>query len=218
LEGGAYDLHVHSVFSGDSLLRPETIVKVAMKRGLEGIAVTDHETVEGGLRARRLAAKGLSIIVGYETRIQKRDIICLFVEEITRASDMEELHERTKEKGGITILAHPYRMFAPTIGIEKVEVDAIEVFNSRLSLVRNRKGEELARRLNKPRVAGSDAHVASEIGRAYTVLDGNCEPREAILLGLTRPFGSPSPLWVRPASLLSRTVAVTSRIFGREWP
>ncbi|MBO3803189.1 MAG: PHP domain-containing protein [Candidatus Brockarchaeota archaeon] len=210
----SYDLHVHSAFSGDSLLRPETIVKVAKKAGLDGIAVTDHETVEGGLRTRGLAPDGLSIIVGYETKIEGRDVICLFVEEKAKASDMAELREKTKEKGGITVLAHPYRMFAPKIVAEEIEVDAVEVYNSRLSRGRNRKGEELADRLGKPKVAGSDAHVACEIGRAYTVIEVGCEPREAILRGLAKPFGTSSPLWVRPASLLSHAVAATIGTLG----
>jgi predicted metal-dependent phosphoesterase TrpH len=213
-EGNSYDLHVHSMFSGDSLLRPETIVRVAMKRGLKGVAITDHETVEGGRRIRSLAAKQLSIIVGYETRIQGRDVLCLFVEEKVEARNMAELCEKIRENGGITVLAHPYRMFSPKIGTEEFEVDAIEVFNSKLSLNRNKKGEKLADRLHKTKVAGSDAHVAAEIGRAYTIFEEGYEPREAILHGLTKLGGTQSPLWVHTISFLEHAIAATLRIFG----
>ncbi|MGQ9515280.1 MAG: PHP domain-containing protein [Thermoproteota archaeon] len=216
MDGSPYDLHVHSMFSGDSILRPETIIRVAIKRGLKGVAITDHETVQGGHKVRSLAEKRLSIIVGYETRIQGRDILCLFVEEKAEAQSIAELCEKIKEKGGITVLAHPYRMFSPTIGLEEFDVDAIEVFNSKLSLGRNREGEKLADRLRKPKVAGSDAHIAAEIGRAYTILEGGYEPREAILHGLTKFGGKCSPFWVRPLSLLEHVVAATLRVFGSE--
>jgi len=44
-----YDLHIHSKYSHDSLLSPDNILKVARKRGLGGIAVTDHNTILGGI-------------------------------------------------------------------------------------------------------------------------------------------------------------------------
>ncbi|MEM2960914.1 MAG: PHP domain-containing protein, partial [Candidatus Bathyarchaeia archaeon] len=93
------------------------------------------------------------------------------MEEKVEARNMAELCEKIRENGGITVLAHPYRIFSPKIGMEEFDVDAIEVFNSKLSLDRNRKGEKLADRLHKTKVAGSDAHVAAEIGRAYTIFE-----------------------------------------------
>lgn len=208
----AYDLHVHSRSCKDSSLAPRTIIEAAKKRGLRGIAVTDHWSVKGGLEVRRTAPSDLTVIVGYETRIQKQDVLCLFVEEEAKADSMAELHDKIRESGGITVLAHPYRMFS--VGRACADVDAIEVLNARISRGRNRRALELADKLHVPKVAGSDAHSVSEIGRAYTIVKQGCNPREAILSGLTEPGGSESPLWVGILSLLARMAAVSSKAIG----
>jgi predicted metal-dependent phosphoesterase TrpH len=206
-QGATYDLHVHSRCSRDSALTPEAIVKAAKRGGLRGVAVTDHETVKGGLEARRAAlGSDLTIIVGYETRIQGHDVLCLFVEEENRAGCMAELHDKIRESGGITVLAHPYRMFMTADRGTLNDVDAVEVLNARLSSGRNRRALELADDLHMPKVAGSDAHSLYEIGRAYTIIRGD-SPREGILRGLSMPGGTESPLWVSLLSLLARRAA-----------
>jgi len=208
----AYDLHVHSRYSKDSSLAPKAIIEAAKRRGLAGIAVTDHLSVKGGIEVRRAAPTDLIVIVGYETRIQKQDVLCLFVEEEAKADSMAELHDKIRESGGITVLAHPYRLF--TVGRAWADVDAIEVLNARISSDRNKRALELAEKLHVPKVAGSDAHMASEIGRAYTIVKQGQNPKEAILGGLTEPGGSESPLWVGILSLLSRVAAVSSKAMG----
>ena len=40
-----YDLHIHLKYSSDGVLDPEKIVKIAAKRGLNGVAITDHNTI-----------------------------------------------------------------------------------------------------------------------------------------------------------------------------
>ncbi|NLC53000.1 MAG: PHP domain-containing protein [Firmicutes bacterium] len=42
----AFDLHTHTIYS-DGLSTPEELVKRAKAKGLTGIALTDHDTVEG---------------------------------------------------------------------------------------------------------------------------------------------------------------------------
>ncbi|MBA7528056.1 hypothetical protein ES705_20239 [subsurface metagenome] len=46
-----YDLHIHSKYSSDGVLEPEKIAKTAVKRGLDGIAITDQNTIKEGLKA-----------------------------------------------------------------------------------------------------------------------------------------------------------------------
>ncbi|MCW3133792.1 MAG: PHP domain-containing protein [Methanophagales archaeon] len=41
-----YDLHIHSKYSSDGIIEPEKIIKIALKRGLDGIAITDHSTIK----------------------------------------------------------------------------------------------------------------------------------------------------------------------------
>jgi len=40
------DLHIHSQYSTDGLSKPESIVKRAKKKGLDGIAITDHNNTQ----------------------------------------------------------------------------------------------------------------------------------------------------------------------------
>ena len=47
------DLHIHSKYSYDGILEPKDIVKIAIKKGLDGIAITDHNTVKGALEAKK---------------------------------------------------------------------------------------------------------------------------------------------------------------------
>ena len=62
----AADLHAHTYFS-DAADSPQTLVKLALERGLTTLAVTDHDTFEGNKRARELAeGTGLTIVPGVE--------------------------------------------------------------------------------------------------------------------------------------------------------
>ena len=58
-----YDLHVHSKYSSDGFVEPEKIVKTAEKRGLAGIAITDHDTIKGGLMAKKFKTENVEVIV-----------------------------------------------------------------------------------------------------------------------------------------------------------
>ena len=59
-----YDLHIHSKYSSDGILEVKEIVKAAIKRGLDGIAITDHNTIKGGIEAKKYETDGLKVIVG----------------------------------------------------------------------------------------------------------------------------------------------------------
>ena len=61
-----YDLHTHSTFS-DGTATPSENVRLATERGLEGLAVTDHDTFDGIEEAHEAAgAAGLRIVPGLE--------------------------------------------------------------------------------------------------------------------------------------------------------
>ena len=69
------ELHIHSRFSYDSLLSPEKIVKAAEKKGMDGIAITDHNTIEGGLKAQSANKNGsIAVIVGSEVNTDAGDL------------------------------------------------------------------------------------------------------------------------------------------------
>ena len=65
------DLHIHSRYSSDGVLDPEEIIEIARRRGLDGIAITDHNTVRGGLEAKRHETEDFTVIAGAEVLTEK---------------------------------------------------------------------------------------------------------------------------------------------------
>jgi predicted metal-dependent phosphoesterase TrpH len=165
-----FDLHLHSYRSYDSFSRIEAILSQAKKRGLKGVAITDHESppVEG---LERIAASyGVWIIKGCEVQTEIGDILCLFVDKMPSSKKALELIDEVKAQNGITVLPHPfkYKKKYPMEIIEKI--DAIEIVNGRwidLRLNMHRYETERLLSIVKGRSAGSDAHFTFEIGRAY---------------------------------------------------
>jgi len=212
------DLHVHTAYSHDAGLRPEQVVKEALRRGLSGVAVTDHGTVKGGLAVKKLSPPGFMVIPGVEVKTTKGDLLVLFVEDEVRPGEPLEVVDRARELGGLVVLPHPFD-HARRSTLKEVEelarrVDAVEAFNSRcLSIESNFKAQRLAKELGKPVTAGSDAHFALELGRAYTLVEANGleEAKEAILKGRAVIKGELSPPYVH---LMSRMVKEARRIKG----
>jgi predicted metal-dependent phosphoesterase TrpH len=60
------DLHVHSKYSDDAVGSPREIIKSLKKKGLQGMAFTDHNTVRGGIEALKIAPKEFIVIPGIE--------------------------------------------------------------------------------------------------------------------------------------------------------
>ncbi|WP_292521929.1 PHP domain-containing protein [Methanoculleus sp.] len=165
------DLHIHSKYSFDSLLSPRTILKVAKKKGLTGIAVTDHNTIRGGLEVRKINKdKDFTVIVGSEIQTEIGDIIGLCINEEIRSRVAVDVIEEIKDQGGVIVLPHPFRGHKLNQYIIE-QFDAIEVLNGRSTPEENNKALELAKGYNKPFTAGSDAHFAVEIGCVHMRTD-----------------------------------------------
>jgi predicted metal-dependent phosphoesterase TrpH len=178
-----FDFHIHSSYSLDSILTPAKIVNISRKKGLDGIAVTDHHTIRGGLESRDLNRSSLMVIVGSEIKTEWGDVVCLFLEREITSKRFLEVVEQVRKQDGILILAHPF--WKHTLSEELLNhVDLVEVFNSRISPSRNQRAERLAQKRGLPQVAGSDAHLPWEIGRGVTCFDHSTlptDPKQMIL-------------------------------------
>lgn len=78
----AYDLHIHSCLSpcGDALMTPPNIANMAYIKGLDIIAITDHNSARN-VRAVSAAASSLplTVIPGIEvTTAEEIHVVCLF--------------------------------------------------------------------------------------------------------------------------------------------
>ena len=207
-----FDLHVHSEHSKDSRSSHEDILQVALKKGLDGLAVCDHDTIEGGLTCSEKALEiGLKITVipGVEISSSKGHILVLGIKEnIEPLLSPAETIRRARKLGGTVIIPHPFKRSSHGIGsFEGLDIDAVEVFNSRcLFNGPNRKALVEAKRLGIPAVAGSDSHIPEMVGQAYTEIEA-CENTvgavlRAIKEGKVTPAGknTPTPIILRQMS------------------
>ncbi|ABK14578.1 MAG: PHP domain-containing protein [Methanothrix sp.] len=173
-----FDLHIHSKYS-DGGASVEEIVRVARRKGLGGIAVTDHNTLDGSMAALRICRsryKEMIIIRGAEIDTSEGHLIVLGVDEMPeKGLTPEETIEEAHDLGGIAVLPHPYHLFRHSIG-RIPPVDAVEVCNSKYILgLSNLRAMLEARRRRIPMVAGSDAHVAETVGLGVTILNAASE-------------------------------------------
>lgn len=174
------DLHVHSSYSFDSLARPRDILRRAKQIGLDGIAITDHDTVQGALMAAESNDDSdFLVIIGAEISTDAGDIIGLFLnDDITCRGGLAVIEEIHKQ-GGLVVLPHPYK--GHKLSHELISmVDAIEVFNSRTGREQNDKAMALAKQYDKPMVVGSDAHFLSEIGLSKVIVESECVRAEIL--------------------------------------
>ena len=163
------DLHIHSKYSGDGVLEPREIIRIAKERGLNGIAITDHNTIKGGQEAKEYETKDFKVIIGAEIMTEKGEVTGLFLSAEIKSRRFQDVINEIKAQGGLVIVPHPFdglRRSAFHITSEYASVvDAIEGFNSRCVFQKyNRKAVEFAAQHNLPVVGGSDAHYANEIG------------------------------------------------------
>lgn len=190
------DLHVHTCYSYDAVTTLEDVVAYSKKRGLDGVAVTDHNTLKGALKLQQ--ENSFLIIPGMEISTRQGHVLAINITtSIPPTLDVRETIERVHEVGGIVVAAHPTTLMNGGLRTRiDSGFDAIEVINSSVvpfffSVYLNRK---IAERFRLPQTAGSDAHCPFEIGTAYTIVDADPkldEIVEAIEKGATVPYGKP---------------------------
>lgn len=176
-----YDLHMHTHHSKCSNLKPETLLKLAKKHKLDGVAITDHHETKGALEIKKLNRdKNFEIIVGEEVSTNHGDVLVYYLNKKIDKIDFYEVVEEVRKQNALMTIAHPFRTTLLhnhkfQLPIEKVKdnVNAIECFNARTLPGDNKKANEIAEKLEMSKTAGSDSHFFFEIGTAYTIFDGD---------------------------------------------
>ena len=194
------------------MITPEELVFYAKKRGLDGVAVTDHDRLDGALKIA--AETDFLVIPGIEVRSAEGHVVGLNVKELVSGKlSATETVNRIHDAGGIGVACHPIGLFKGGLGRRTSSgFDAVEVINSSAIPFGYavKQSMKIASRLGKPQLAGSDAHYGPEIGCAYTVV--NAEPNvndvvKAICKGLCQPLGNSIPWTIR----LKRIIEVNRR-------
>ena len=167
------DLHIHTHYSRDSIISPEQCVSRCLRLGINCLAVTEHNNIEGALAVQRIAP--FKVIIAEEVKTTDGELTGLFLKEtIPLGLTPEETIERIRAQGGLVSLPHPFdRVRREPLRAQARKrilshLDVIEVFNSRTTFRSdNEKARRLAEELGLPMGAGSDAHSPWELGATY---------------------------------------------------
>jgi predicted metal-dependent phosphoesterase TrpH len=208
-ELGRADMHLHTLYSDGTASVHALLDHVANATVLDVVAVTDHERIDGALRAREIHAAGeypFELVVGEEITTRRGHVLALFItERIPALRPLPETLERIHDQGGIAIAAHPMAPLTPSLGAASLRwsraapdprhrLDAIELMNpSTAGRARRAARDRLnADELRLPAVGNSDAHVLEGVGSAWTWFPGStaADYRAAIADGTTRPDGA----------------------------
>ena len=178
------DLHVHTTYSSDASIPPKIIVdQLYAHPFIKAVAITDHNTVEGYYKVRKLASayQDILIIPGVEVTTIYGDLIVLGVAELPPEPwTVENIIDFAKKREALTIAAHPYRAYGLGDLTKNYDVDAIEVLNGASSPNVNKMAENLAKEMGLPGVAGSDAHQVNELWTTYTEVHASSDIDEIL--------------------------------------
>jgi hypothetical protein len=188
-ERGKADMHLHTLYSDGTAEVQALLDHVERETDLDVVAITDHERIDGALRACEIHAAGgysFELVVGEEITTRRGHLLALFVEErIPALRPIGETLERIRDQGGLAVAAHPMAPLTPSLGRRTLlelhysrdprhRLDAIEIMNPSAAgrsrqLARHHLNERV---LHLPGVGNSDAHVLDHVGSAWTWFPG----------------------------------------------
>ncbi len=210
------DLHLHTTFSIDGVHSPRTMVLAAKRAGLDGLAITDHNSVNGWKEAVKAGKElGVLVIKGEEVSVYKDGqpavhVLGLFLSKAIKSKTMPEVAEEIHRQGGLAVAAHPldrYRGRYQDLKKYLDYFDAVEVMNSHTPFFEdNEIAREFARKMKKSVTGGSDAHTKYEVGFSFTQARANSleEFRKAIIAGKTTAHGKKANILYHAFSILSK--------------
>jgi predicted metal-dependent phosphoesterase TrpH len=177
-------IHLHTSFSFDSMTAPKAIVDKAIEHKIDVLCITDHDTIEGSIKAFEYAKtnfnEAIEIVIGAEFSTDWGDIIGINIKENIDSKDAKSVIENIKKQGGLVLLPHPFDSHK-NIEYLAQQADLIEVFNARSKPENNKKALDLATKFYKPTYVASDAHFLSDTLLCINYLHKNSGFNEALL-------------------------------------
>jgi predicted metal-dependent phosphoesterase TrpH len=176
------DLHLHSNFSHDGQSSLEQLIRRCAECGLDRIALTDHNTIDGARELARLAPE--LTIVGEEAKTREGEVIGLFItNQLPPYLPPEDVMDLVHGMGGLTYIPHPFDRHRANFRAERIvdlanRIDIIETYNAWCEPAENEAAAQFAADLGKVGATGSDAHAASELGRSWMEIEDYTSPQD----------------------------------------
>jgi len=195
------ELHSHTHYSKDSVVKFETIQHICHQRQIDKIVITDHNTAEGALAFQKIAPQ--LVIVGEEIMTTKGELLGYFMQETIPAGlTPRDTIRALRAQGAIISVSHPFDELRKGAWFEHDlleiihEVDAIETFNARCVVDRyNDRAKAFAKQHGLLGTVGSDAHLPQEYGMTVARVQPFQTPQEflqALQAATTQEHLSPS--------------------------
>jgi predicted metal-dependent phosphoesterase TrpH len=171
------DLHIHSAMWSGGTMTPWGLVGEARQRGLDVVAITDHNTVWGARAARAFSrfVPGPIVLAGEEVTSPSQDLIALGIQ--TSISPYLPLIEQIADvhrQGGVAIAAHPVAAFQGAY-LDPGAADAIDGTEICHPVIYEHQGAgqeliDFARRTGAAPIGSSDFHAHGSVGICRTFL------------------------------------------------
>ena len=213
------DIHTHTYpTSDDSSLLPDELIQEAIRIGLDGICITDHDGFWKPQDIAELSQRhGFLVLPGCEVTTEEGHLLVYgldrYIFGMHRAAFVRDLVD---DAGGAIVVAHPYRRAFDERGgdaayremVDKTSgnavfglSDAVEVRNGRGTARQNAFSQDIADRLGMRGTGASDAHRLEELGTYATEFSRTVSSLDEfvaeLLSGRFRPVGRES---FRPAA------------------
>lgn len=173
------DIHVHTTNSGDSCIKLETIPEILDKKGLDGLAITDHDKIT------KYDIKEKIVLQGAEISTINGHLIALNIKKnINSGMSMGRTINEVHSQGGVAIIAHPYS-FPQNCNLKNLNIrpDGIEVLNARVMFcnISTSLSKRMAIKLSVPMTGGSDSHIPDTVGDSYTIVEAESDSIDDII-------------------------------------
>lgn len=186
------DMHMHEMrYSKDSFLRLEQMVELARSRGLDGICITDHDSM--GIKefaGEYSKTTGFPIFVGIEYFSLQGDIVAFGIEDYPRERiPAQEFVSYVQSQGGMCFGAHPFRN--NNRGLEEnlswiQGLDGVEVLNGSTLFEANKRAADYAKARNFALLGSSDCHVPEKLGLYATYFQREIGTLEELIHGVKK--------------------------------
>lgn len=181
-------MHLHSLYSDGTATVQALLDHIEQRTTLDLVAITDHERIDGALRAREILDAGdyhFEVVIGEEITTRRGHVLALFLEKrIPALRPLPETIERIHDQGGLAIAAHPLAPFTPSLGRRSLlalhhdpdarhRLDGIEMLNPSVAgRARRSHRQALHEQIGLAAVGNSDAHVLEHVGTGWTWFEG----------------------------------------------